>query len=652
VKKLHLDVETFSSINLKKAGAYKYVEAPDFEILMLAYAFDEEPTHIVDLASGELLPDRVLEAFKDSKIQKCAHNANFERLTIGKSFLPIEAEQWNCSAVKSAYCGLPLGLDMVSKALKLEDKAKDAAGKALINYFCKPCKPTKTNGKRTRNLPHHDPEKWASFLAYCVQDVEAEREVMRKLAEYELPQQEKYYYVIDQKINDRGIFMDLDMVRSAVKIESTFKKLIISQMREVSGIENPNSPAQLKGWLSQAMQKEITSLAKDEIPKLLQETESEAVRDILMLRKKSSKTSTRKYTAMLNCFCKDGRAHGLFQFYGANRTGRWAGRLIQLQNLRRNNLKDLELAREVVKEGDFEIMELLFDNVADILSQLIRTSFIPSQGNIFAVADFSAIEARVIAWLAGEQWRLDVFHSHGKIYEASAAMMFGAPIESIGKGSDLRAKGKVAELALGFQGSVGALKRMGGEDMGLDEPEMLAIVKKWRKANPAIVKMWYDIEKLAKAAIKHKRRIVSKYKGLAFEFDGTMLTIELCSGRKLFYYRPRFGKNHFGSESIKYQGVNQETKQWTYLDTYGGKLVENIVQATARDLLAVAMRALAEKGKDMVMHVHDEVICEVKVKNGAAELEEMCRLMSKGVSWAEGLPLDVDGYLTKFYKKD
>lgn len=653
VSKLHIDIETYSSIDIKTAGAYKYCESIDFEILMVAYAFDDEPIQIVDLAQGETLPIEFLEALQNPQVEKHAHNANFERNAFKAVGYNIPIEQWHCSAVKSAYCGLPLSLEMVSKALKLEEKGKLATGKALIRYFCIPCKPTKANEHRMRNMPWHDLEKWDEFKKYCINDVEAEREIDNRLHSYSIPEFERRNYILDQEINDRGIMIDLNMAKNAFDIDTKHAAILTDKMIDLTGLENPNSPAQLKKWLGDAMQKEVTSLAKSELPTLIDEAESETVTKVLKLRKKSSKTSTKKYVAMMNCACDDDRAHGLFQFYGANRTGRWAGRLVQLQNLPQNHISDLEQARSAFASGDYDLVTMLYENVSDTLSQLIRTAFIAKPGHTFAVADFSAIEARVIAWLANEKWRLDVFSTHGKIYEASASMMFGVPIEKIDKGSDLRTKGKIAELALGYQGALGALKKMGGESMGLTDSEMEDIVKKWRNKNPQITKLWKHVEAAAKRAIKTRKKVIlSRFRNLEFEYDGNVLTIQLPSGRKLFYQSPAMTTNRFGQESIKYKGLDRVTKKWWWVDSYGGKFVENIVQAIARDLLADSMLRLDENGFDIVMHVHDEAICEIPEENSDELLDEMCDIMGTEVPWAEGLPLVADGYVTPFYKKD
>lgn len=648
---LHIDIETYSSVDIRTAGAYKYIESPDFEILLIAYAFGDDPVNIVDLTSEEI-PGILKGALLDPLVKKHAHNATFERLAFNRIGFNTNIAEWFCSMVKAAYCGYPLSLEEVSKALELGDQGKSAAGKALIKYFCQPCKPTKVNEGRTRNLPSHDPDKWEAFKDYCIQDVEAERGVKTKLAKYDFPVSERAIYILDQQINDRGIEVDLIMAEEAYQMGSKNAEELKANMVKLTGLDNPNSPVQLKKWLGDAMGKEITSLAKDFIEPLMEEAGPGIVSDVLKLRRKAAKTSIKKYTAMLNCTCDDSRAHGLFQYYGANRTGRWAGRIVQLQNLPQNKITSLEIARGAVRNGDYDLMKMLYENTSSILSQLIRTAFVAPEGKTYAVADFSAIEARVIAWLADEQWRMKVFNTHGKIYEASASTMFGVPIELVTKGSAYRSKAKIAELALGYQGSLGALKQMGGEEMGLSDAEMELIVKKWRRANPRICQLWRSIEGCAKHVLDTKTKCTSIIKGLIFEYDGECLSIEIPSGRKLFYQSPGFTMNKFNNQSIRYKGMNQETKKWGYVETYGGKLTENIVQAIARDLLAEAMIRLDKHKFPIVMHVHDEEICEVPADTADINLEKMCRIMSISPVWAEGLPLTADGYVTPFYKKD
>lgn len=653
---LDIDIETYSSESIKDVGVYKYVESVDFEILMVAYSFDHGPVIVIDLAQGERLPQEFIDALMDDGITKKAHNATFERLSFRAYGYETPASAWECTMVKSAYCGFPLSLGAVSKAMGLGDSAKDNAGKALIRYFSVPVKPTKANGQRVRNFPHHDLEKWQQFLNYCGQDVIAEQAIDKKLERYKIPAFDRKMYLLDQKINDKGIEIDLTMAANAVSMDGIVSAELRAETKKLTGLENPNSPAQLKKWLGSKTQKEIKSLAKGIISELIKETEDGTVIRVLQLRIKTAKSSVKKYIKMLECACDDVRAHGLLQFYGAFRTGRWAGRLVQLQNLPQNHLDDypneLEDARECVATNDLDGLRLVYDDVASILSQLIRTTFVAGKGKTFAVADFSAIEARVIAWLAGENWRLDVFNTTGKIYEASAAMMFDVPIEEVTKGSDLRAKGKVSELALGYQGGVGALKTMGGEKMGLTEPEMKDIVNRWREKSPAIVGLWKDLERCAHKAVRTKKPITSKHKGIVFAMAGSALTVRLPSGRKLFYQRPKFALNKFDREALQFMGVDALTKQWVYIDTYGGKLTENIIQAIARDLLAYSMLRLDEEGYPIVMHVHDEAICEVSLESSEKDLENMCEIMGEDVPWAPGLPLVADGYNTPFYKKD
>lgn len=653
IRELHIDIETYSSVSIKTSGSYKYFESIDFEILMIAYAFDDNPIQIIDLALGEEIPKDFIDALLNPKIEKHAHNANFERNAFRTIGYNIPINQWYCSAVKSAYCGLPLSLDMVSEALELGGKGKLATGKALIRFFSVPIKPTKGNNFNYRNFPKDDIEKWDQFKEYCIGDVEAEREISTRLKEHDIPTFERENYILDQEINDRGILVDLDMAKNASMLYEKQTEKILTKLYVLTGLENPNSAAQLKEWLSSAMQKEITTLAKENIEALLIEAESATVKNVLELRKKSSKSSVKKYESMLACACEDSRVKGLFQFYGANRTGRWAGRLVQLQNLPQNHIKDLKQARDLIADGDFSKIELFFDDISNILSQLIRTAFVAKKGHTLAVADFSAIEARVIAWLADEKWRLDVFKSHGKIYEASASMMFNVPIEEVTKENGLRNKGKISELALGYQGALGALKKMGGEKMGLSDSEMIRIVKLWRHKNPAIVKLWYAVDAAAIQAVKTKKEVVlPAFRKLKFKSDGKVLTIELPSGRKLFYQSAAITTNEFGKEAVKYRGLDQITRKWIWIDSYGGKFVENIVQAIARDLLAFSMQEMRKVGFDIVMHVHDEVVTEVHESHAETMLETMYEIMSTEAPWALGLPLKAEGYITKFYKKD
>lgn len=660
-KVLHIDVETYSSEDIRTAGAYRYCQSLDFEILMIAYAIDDDPVKMWDYTQAAVLPTDFRTLLLDPEVEKHAHNANFERNAFRAIGLNIPINQWYCSAIKAAYCGLPLGLGAISTVLDLQDKAKLKTGRDLIKYFCIPIKPTKKNDYRLRNLPEHDLEKWAEFKRYCVNDVEAERAISKHISGYSIPDFERRNYILDQQINDRGIKIDVDMAVNAYEMDQTHSAVLLEEIKKITGLDNPNSPAQLKKWLSAEIGTNVTTLAKGEIPALLEMAgPGTRAEEVLKLRGKASKTSIKKYLAMINCVCEDGRAHGLLQFYGASRTGRWAGRLVQLQNLPQNHLSALEEARSVFASGDYELALLLHENISSTLSQLIRTAFIAEPGNTFAVADFSAIEARVIAWLAGETWRLDVFNTHGKIYEASASMMFNVPIEQVTKGSKLRDMGKVAELALGYQGALGALKQMGGERMGLSDQEMGTIVKKWRAKNPAIVKLWKNIEATTILACKERRAIkLNKYHGIVIASDGDVLTITLPSGRKLFYQEPEIfvktTKSKYGPwtrDAIRYKGTRQETKSWGWVDTYGGKLVENIIQAIARDLLADSMLRMDDAGYKIVMHVHDEAVAEVPIRNADKDLKIIEGIMGTPIPWAPGLPLDADGYVTPFYKKD
>jgi len=641
---LHLDIETFSSVDLKTEGVYKYAASPDFEVLMVAYAYGKDP---VKCYAFKDLPDVFFKMYEHPEVIKVAHNAAFERVCFEAIGHGRPIEEWRCSAVKAAYCGLPMGLAAITKALELGEKGKLSTGSALIRYFCMPVKATATNGGRTRNTPDDNAEKWDQFKTYCINDVEAEREIMALLAGYKIPESEVLAYQLDQRINDRGVSIDLDMAESAILADTVNTEILKRRIKEITGLSNPNSLAQLKAWLGDLTGLKIQSLTKDSTEALLKETSSQIVREVLQIRQKTGKTSIKKYDAMKACRGEDGRARGLFQFYGAGRTGRWSGRLIQLQNLPRNYIKDLDTARELLKALSPEDFALCFD-VSDTLSQLIRTAIIPSKGKRFAVADYSAIEARVIAWLAGEEWRLEVFATHGKIYEASASKMFNVPLESIGKGSDLRQKGKVAELALGYQGSTGALKTMGGEKMGLSEADMDLIVNKWRAANQKITKLWYSYNDMALDAVRY-RKTIKHPSGVTFSANSQSMQIELPSGRKLIYWNAQLSTNRFGKESIRYKGVDTLTKQWTWIDTYGGKLTENIVQAVSRDLLLYSMQKISAEGFDIVMHVHDEVVAEVVTTK---EYDKLLELMAEAPDWAKGLPLSADGYTCAFYKKD
>lgn len=656
-KNLFIDIETYSSVDIKESGAYKYIESPDFEILIIGYALDNGPVNIIDLAQGEEMPEEFEEALLDPECIKVAHNAVFERLSFKRVGYNVPAEQWYCTSVKAAYCGLPLSLDGVSKALNLTDKKLDT-GKALVKYFSCPCKATRINGMRTRNYPKHAPEKWEMYKEYNKYDVLAEREIFFKLERHIIPDIEREMYVLDQNINDRGILVDMELAESAVAVDNAYTALLTQHAQRLTGLENPNSPVQIRRWIEKQTGCAVLSLSKETMPDLLKEfSDYPDVIELLNIRKKLSKTSIKKYYAMLNCAMKDHRVRGTFQFYGANRTGRWAGRLLQLQNLSKNHISHIEVPRELIRARDWESVEMMYDDVADILSQLVRTALIAAPGKVFSVADFSAIEARVISWLANEKWRMDVFRGDGKIYEATGAKMFNVPISSITKGSVLRDKSKISELALGYEGSLGALRRMGGERMGLSDTEMMSLVRKWRMANPAIVEMWKEIDEASKEAVRYQRPVSCTCRNIIFDCDGEFMTIQLPSGRKLYYYGPRFKDKKIGKSTMPlrvlcYQGVVQETKQWGEIDTYGGKLTENIVQAIARDLLGSSMLQLEAEGYHPVCHIHDECLVEVPEENAQAYYEEMARIMGTPPEWASDLPLRADGYVTPFYLKD
>jgi len=644
---LAIDIETYSSTDLIKSGVYKYVEAPDFEILMIAYSFDGGGIHLLESQYADF--DALVKYLVDPAILKTAYNANFERTCLAKFFdVELPPEQWECTMVKSSMLGLPLSLDMVAKVLKLSEQ-KDAAGKALIKYFSMPCKPTKANGERTRNMPEHSPEKWEQFKEYCRQDVKTELAIREKIKFFEIPEEEKKLWCLDQRINDEGVLLDKVFMNQAITMSAMNTAKLSEEAVRLTGLDNPNSAAQLKTWLSEETGEYVNSLTKAAIPEILKSTDCEIVTRVLEIRQEMSKTSVKKYEAMRKGICADDRVRGLLQFYGANRTGRWAGRLVQVQNLPQNHLVDLELARESVKSGDLELVEMLFGNVPDTLSQLIRTAFVAPEGYRFIVADFSAIEARVIAWLAGEKWRLDVFNTHGKIYEASAAQMFKVPLESVTKGSPLRQKGKVSELALGYQGGPGALISMGALKMGLSEEELPKLVAMWRNANKAIVRLWQVVEEAAIVAVTTGEPVQIMH-GIRFNVERGILFIKLPSGRRLSYLSPAMKPGKFGKEVLTYQGMDQTTKQWKVQDTYGGKLVENLTQAIARDCLAVAMLRVADADYKIVMSVHDEIVIETK--DGVGSLEEVNKIMSTPIPWAKGLPLTADSYETKFYKKD
>lgn len=646
---LSIDIETYSSVDLTSCGVYAYTSSPDFEILLFGYAFDDEPVTVIDLAQGEELPTEVLAALPDPNTIKTAYNANFERTCIAKYLnMPMPPEQWRCTSVHALTLGLPGYLEGVAKALKLEQQ-KDTAGKMLINYFSKPCAPTKTNGGRTRNLPEHDPEKWAQYKAYNAQDVEVERKLRKVLEKYPVPETEWKLWELDQRINDLGVAVDKTLVDHAIVCDESYQDRYFKEAQEVTGLKNPNSIIQLKNWIEETTGEEVENLDRAAVKELKEETRNKTVRQVLNLRQKMSKTSVKKYQAMERALCPDGRIRGLLQFYGANRTGRWAGRLVQVQNLPRNSLQDLDLARQLLREGNYELLELLFDSVPEVLSQLIRTALIPSPGHRFIVSDFSAIEARVIAWLAEEQWRIDVFNDHGKIYEASAAHMFKVPIEEITKDSPLRQKGKIAELALGYGGAIGALKAMGALEMGLEENELPELVETWRASNSNIVKFWWDVGNAAMKAVKDKTT-VPVHHGIEFSYESGGLFLRLPSGRRLCYVRPRIEINErFNRPELTYEGVEQG-KTWGRIKTYGPKLVENIVQATSRDCLAEAMLRLDAAGYHIVFHVHDEVILDEPKDSGS--VQEVNEIMKQPISWAPGLLLNADGFEANYYMKD
>lgn len=646
MKTLSIDIETYSSVNLAKSGVYRYVESPDFEILLFGFSVDGGEVQVVDFASGEKLPGEIIESLADETVIKWAFNANFERVCLSRFLgLPtgeyIDPVSWKCSMVWAATMGLPLSLEGVGSVLKL-DKQKLTEGKDLIKFFCQPCAPTKSNGQRTRNYPYHAPDKWSEFKKYNARDVETEMSIQEKLAKFPVPDSLWDEYHLDQEINDRGVALDMTLVQEAIAIDGRSRSELTTAMKHLTELENPNSVQQMKLWLADNGM-ETDTLGKKVVVELLK-TAPPDLADVLSLRQQLAKSSVRKYQAMKNAVCTDGRARGMFQFFGANRTGRWAGRLIQMQNLPQNHLEDLAEARALVRSGDFDALEMLYEDVPDTLSQLIRTAFVPRSGTKFIVSDFSAIEARVIAWLAGEQWRQDVFAKGGDIYCASASQMFKVPVEKHGINGHLRQKGKIAELALGYGGSVGALKAMGALDMGLDEDELPPLVDAWRQANPHIVKFWWDVDKAAMEAVRYKR--TNSTHGITFSCQSGMLFITLPSGRRLVYVKPRIGENKFGGQCITYEGVGA-TKKWERLDSYGPKFVENIVQATARDILCGAMQTL--RHCSIVMHVHDEIVIEADPR---MSLKAVCEQMGRTPSWAKGLLLRADGYETDFYKKD
>lgn len=662
MKTLSIDIETYSDVPLQKSGVYRYCESPNFEILLFGYSADSGPVQVVDLACGEKIPADVLDALTDDAVTKWAFNASFERVCLsrylrdlGISLDPfhdkhplsqevarfLNPESWRCSMVWAATMGLPLSLEGVGSVLGLE-KQKLTEGKELIKFFCQPCAPTKTNGQRTRNCPFHAPDKWDAFKRYNLRDVETEMGIQKRLAKFPVPDQVWEEYHIDQEINDRGVRLDMELVRAAIDMDTRSRQELTTAMKRMTSLENPNSVQQMKQWLSDNGM-ETESLDKKAVAELLKDAPAE-LREVLSLRQQLAKSSVRKYQAMENTVCSDSRARGMFQFFGAARTGRFSGRNIQLQNLPQNHLPDLAEARALVRAGDFDAVKLLYEDVPDTLSQLIRTAFIPKDGAQFLVADFSAIEARVIAWYAGETWRQKVFEKGGDIYCASASQMFKVPVEKHGINGHLRQKGKIAELALGYGGSVGALKAMGAIEMGLTEDELPPLVGAWRQSNPRIVEFWWAVDRAVMEAVRYKHS-TSSY-GLTFSCRSGMLFITLPSGRNLAYVKPKIGTNKFGGECITYEGVGA-TKKWERLDSYGPKFVENIVQATARDILCYAMRTL--RCCSIVMHIHDELVIEADPR---MSLDAVCEQMGRTPPWATGLLLRADGYATPFYKKD
>lgn len=646
MKTISIDIETFSSVDLAKSGVYRYAESPDFEVLLFGYSVDGSAVSVVDLTSGEKIPSHILSALEDETVIKCAFNANFERICLsrllgyetGRYLSPIS---WHCTMVWSAYMGLPLSLQGCGAVLRLA-RQKLTEGKELIRYFCVPCQPTKTNGGRTRNRPGDAPEKWARFKIYNARDVETEAEIQQKLSRFPVPEEIWDEYCIDQEINDTGVALDRTLVREAIAMDGVSGHELSDAIKSLTALENPNSVSQMKAWLA-ANGLRTDTLGKKTVAELLK-IAPERLREVLLLRQQLAKSSVKKYQAMENAVCSDGRARGMFQFYGANRTGRWAGRLIQMQNLPQNHLSDLSQARALVLTGNREAVKLLYEDIPDTLSQLIRTAFVAPEGKKFIVADFSAIEARVIAWMAGETWRQQVFADGKDIYCASASQMFGVPVEKRGINGHLRQKGKIAELALGYGGAVGALKAMGALDMGLSEEELPPLVQAWRNTNPNIVNFWWAVDSAVTEAVQ--RRTSAKAHGIRFTYRSGMLLITLPSGRNLTYIKPKIGTNSFGSPCVTYEGIGG-TKKWERLESYGPKFVENIVQATARDILCYAMKTL--RHADIVMHIHDEIVIEADPQ---MSLQAVCGQMGRTPPWAPGLLLRADGYETQFYRKD
>lgn len=642
MRTLSIDIESYSDVDLSKCGVYKYASSPAFEILLFGYAVDGGDVRVVDLACGEQIPDEIIYALSDASVTKWAFNAMFERVCLS-NFLGewLEPEGWHCTMVWSATLGLPLSLENTGAVLGLE-KQKLAEGKDLIRYFCVPCKPTKANGGRTRNRPGHDPEKWERFKAYNLRDVETEMLIQKRLSNFPVPDAIWEEYHLDQEINDRGIGVDMELVRQAIVMDARSRERLTATMQELTELNNPNSVQQMKQWLADHGL-ETDTLGKKAVAELIK-TAPEPLREVLSLRQQLAKSSVKKYTAMENAVCTDSRAHGMFVFYGANRTGRFSGRLIQLQNLYKNTMPDLAQARALVRSGNYEALSMLYEDIPDTLSQLIRTAFVPQDGRKLIVADFSAIEARVLAWLAGEKWVLEVFEKGGDIYCETAARMFHCRVEKHGENAELRQKGKQATLSCGYGGSVGALKAMGALEAGMTEEELQPLVDSWREANPNIVRFWWDVDRAVKDCIR--QRVPTETHGLRFDYRSAMLFITLPSGRKLAYVKPRIGENQFGGESVTYMGVSG-TKKWERLESYGPKFVENIVQGTARDILCYAMQTL--KNCSIVAHVHDEIIIEADRR---MSVEAVCEQMGRTPPWAKGLKLRADGYECEFYQKD
>lgn len=646
MKTISIDIETYSSINLQKSGVYKYAESDDFEILLFGYAIDGGEVQVVDLAMGEKIPQPILEALKDETVIKWAFNASFERICLSKYLKYPQGQylnpnSWHCSMIWAATLGLPLSLEGVGAVLGLE-KQKLTEGKTLIKYFCVPCLPTKSNGGRMRNLPQHDMEKWQQFKAYNLRDVETEMGIQKKLSRFQVPEPIWNEYHMDQSINDRGIGIDRMFVKQAIAIDERTKQNLTLMMQQLTKLDNPNSIQQMKGWLAENGL-ETDTLGKKAVAQMIK-TAPKHLSEALELRQQLAKSSVKKYTAMNNAVCKDNRARGMFQFYGANRTGRFSGRLIQLQNLPQNHMVDLAQARCLVRSGNYDALSLLYEDIPDTLSQLIRTAFIPKNNKKFIVSDFSAIEARVLAWLAGEKWRIKVFEEGKDIYCSSASQMFGVPVEKHGINGHLRQKGKIAELALGYGGSVGALKAMGALEMGLDEKELQPLVTAWRNANPNITELWWEVDRVVKDCVRMKTS--AEVYGIEFAYESGFLFIKLPSSRRLAYVKPRMGENQFGGEAVTYEGIGS-TKKWERLESYGPKFIENIVQGIARDILVFAMRTL--KDYAIVGHVHDELIIECEKE---VSLDKICEQMGQTPPWAKGLLLRADGYECEFYKKD